>query len=511
MRRVSSDVTLIAILEHKSLFFQLMDYVQHSLNNPSLEFTISDYQKLLAHSVEGLVDKERRRLLDTLGLDNLNQNGLLSYLDRRSGRFRLQQFVLDMLRHLDNKRLRELSSAELNQLLKQLEECERQLSDSSILWLDDDPDYLEMVESAHNTLNEVNSRLQSNVRALKGQAAHLAELVDRQDYSRMERSEQVGFALNEILRIHERHVTPMLQFLDERLDISRPGSSRTLAKNALYGSQSPMALVQKIIKRFYEHRKGEHVTRLQRVQFHILYLGEDVAAIAKSLETYVRYAQQERQRYNRTEELYNRLLDAAREKQQGLLRDFLLKPEHEVFEPSRVFGNFKNFSRTMTSNINWPSEQGTDALDEVLRVRLEKAPKLSPDNLSEPGKPRSEEELLKRTVINRIMKAMESFDYGQKHDDIYQALHDHLQESMPAYRLPNLVDALGFLSSHGKVELVSPPCFQQMVYQGKQLDYRVRSYVPKAGKRQSRQSIENVSVNSSSIRPSEKIYGELAQ
>ena len=498
MRRVSSDITLMAILEHKSLFFQLMDYVQHSLNNPSVEFTVSDYQKLLAHRVEGLMDKERRKLLDALSLDNLNQNGLLSYLDRRSGRFRLQQFVLDMLRHLDNKRLRELSSAELNQLLKQLEECERQLSDSSILWLEDNPDYQEMVESAHNTLNEVNSRLQSNVRALKGQAAHLAELVDRQDYSRMERSEQVGFALNEILRIHERHVTPMLQFLDERLDISRPVSSRALfSKNVLYGSQSPMALVQKIIQRFYEHRKGEHVTRLQRIQFHILHLGEDVAAIAKSLETYVRYAQQERLRYNRTEALYNQLLDAAREKQQGQLRDFLLKPEHEVFDASRVFGNFKNFSRTMTSNINWPAEQGTDALDEVLRVRLEKAPKMSQDNLSAPGKPRSKEELLKRSTINRIMKAMASFDYSQQSGDIYRALHNYLLDFMPNYSLPNLVDALPFLSAHGKVELVSPPRFQRLIYQGKQLDYRARSYLPKAvNTSKTREPVEVVSSES---------------
>ena len=473
--RVNSDLTLIAILEHKGLFFQLMDFVQRDLNNPSLEFTISDYQKLLAHTAASMKTSDRRRFLDTLGLENLEQNGLLNYLDRRSGRFRLQQFILDMLCHLDSKRLRELSSAELNQLLKQLEECERQVSDEKTVWLEGNADFEEMVHSVYNTLNEVSSRLKSNVRALKGQASHLAELVDRQDYTRMERSEQVGFALNEILRIHERNVTPMLQFLDEHLDIRRPSTE-------LHGSlHSPMALVQKIVERFYQHRQGEHVTRLQRIQIHILRLGEDVSAIAKSLEVYVRYAQQERQRYNKTEELYNELLMAAREKQQGQQRDFLLKPDHLVFRPARVFGNLRNLSRTQTMNINWPANSGMDALDEVLRVRLERVPTISVE-ASAPAKPRSKEELLKRTVIERIMKAMEHFDYGEPRSDIYQELHHYLCDRLPNHRLTYLVDALGFLTAHGQIELVSPPQFQQMIYHGQQLSYRVRSYNPKGMK-----------------------------
>ena len=470
--RVNSDLTLITILEQKSLFFQLMDFVQQDLNNPSLEFIISDYQQLLASTADKLKVADRRRLLDTLGLENLEQNGLLNYLDRRSGRFRLQQFILDMLCHLDSKRLRELSSAELNQLLKQLEECERQVSNSSTVWLDDNPDFKEMVQSVFNTLNEVNSRLKSNVRALKGQASHLSELVDRKDYTRMERSEQVGFALSEILRIHERNVTPMLQFLDEGLDIK--GSS-----TELHGSRfSPMALVQKIIVRFYDNGKGAHVTRLQRIQIHILRLGEDVSGIAKSLETYVRYAQQERQRYNRSEELYNVLLNAARDKQQGQQRDFLLKPEHPAFDKARIFGGFKNFSRTLTSNINWPVEAGQDALNEVLRVRLESAPKVI-QNEGILAKPRTKEELLKRTTINRIMKTMKGFDYQQQSDDAYGELHQYLCRFMPSYSLPDLVDALAFFSAHGQLDIVSPPQYEQLTYQGKQLTYRVRSYTPK--------------------------------
>ena len=473
--RVNSDLTLIAVLEHKGLFFQLMDFVQQDLHNPSLEFTISDYQKLLAHSAASMKTSERRRFLDTLGLENLDQNGLLNYLDRRSGRFRLQQFILDMLCHLDSKRLRELSSAELNQLLKQLEECERQVSDEKIVWLADNQDFEEMVRSVYNTLNEVSSRLKSNVRALKGQASHLAELVDRQDYTRMERSEQVGFALNEILRIHERNVSPMLQFLDEHLDIRRDSTE-------LHRShRSPMALVQRIVEKFYQHKQGERVTRLQRIQIHILQLGEDVSAIAKSLEVYVRYAQRERQRYNKTEELYNELLVAAREKQQGQQRDFLLKPDHRVFKPARVFGNLRNLSRTQTMNINWPANPGMDALDEVLRVRLERTPRITVES-SAPAKPRSREELLKRTVIERIMKAMEHFDYERQRSDIYQELHHHLSGTLPDHKLTYLVDALGFLTAHGDTELVSPPKFQQIIYRGQQLSYRVRSYHPKGMK-----------------------------
>lgn len=465
---VNCDQTLIALLNQKHVFFFLMDRVEGS-ENPSMEFKISEYESALVHQNRRLESVERKRLHDTLCIENLERNGLISYLDKRTGRFRLQDFVLEMLRHLDSKRLRELSSAELNQLMKQLEECYRQVSDNKIMWIPNEPTFEEMLESVYYCLQHVASKLKSNIRALRGQTERLAQIVDEREFTDLERTDQVRFALQEILRIHERHVTPTLQFLDERLDIRRSNTE-------LFGNSAPMALVKKIIGRFSEHNQMDHVTRLQRIHFHILLMGREVGDIAKSLDTYVKYAETERRRYNRTEQLYNELKEAVFEKQTGQLRDYLLKPSNPIFNHMRPLGNLKTYSRSQSSNINWPLGRGTRALEEILRVRLENEalrPKISSTTTASPV---TEDEILQRMIIEKLLKALKNFNYGRDYDDIYEALHDHLCKYYDDHSLGRIIDAEPFITAYGKIRPMRPEVMKEIEYKDYTLRYRQRTY-----------------------------------
>ncbi len=447
-----------------------MDSVQDNPHNQSMEFTISAYETLMSRAVAPMEDVETRRFLDTLCLENLERNGLLSYLDKRTGRFRLQDFVLETLRHLDSKRLRELSSADLNQLIKRLEECYRQVSNAKIMWIPDDDSFEELVDAVYDNLQHVASRLKSNVRALQGQAERLASIVDEQTFTDLAHTDQVRMALTEILRIHERHVTPTLQFLDERLDIRR---SRT----ELHADHAPMALVKRIIQRFVEHKLTDHVTRLQRIEFHILAMGRDVGEIAKGLDTYVKYAEAERRRYNRTEALYNELRDAVQERQTGQQKDFMLKPSHPVFQRVRPLGDLKKFRQVQTTNINWPKMPGRQAFDEILRVRLAaQSARPQPTTSSVVSNPVSEEEIEERRFIERILHAMEQFDYHQTLDDAYLSVHKHLCDYVEDYSLDRLLDALPFLAGNGRLTLAYPANVNVLEYKGLRLRYRRRSY-----------------------------------
>lgn len=466
---VNSDQTIIAILNNKALFFRLMDHALADYKNHALEFTISDYDALLVATTKGFNDTERRRLFDTLSIDNLERNGLLNYADRRTGRFRLQDFILQMLQHLDSKRLRELSSAELNQLMKQLEECYRQVSDTQVMWIAGDDNFEELVSSVYSSLQHIASKLKSNVRALKGQTERLATIVDEKSYIDLERSDQVRVALNEILRIHERHVTPTLQFLDERLDIRR-------ARTELFGETAPMALLKKIIARFEERKLTDHVAKLQRIQFHILAMGREIGDIAKGLDSYVKYAEAERRRYNRTEQLYNALRGAVEEKQTGLLRDFMLRPDHPVFASARPLGGLKSFLRAQSANVNWPKSEGSFALNEILRVRLEAELNKPRVEFSGVGEPTSDAEIAQRKFIEKMLAVMADFNYEQNYDDAFLSVHQFLCEHLSDYSLKNLMDAVPFLSAKGIVELALPAAFATIEYQGLRLRYRKRCY-----------------------------------
>ena len=472
---VRTDRTLIAILEHKQLFFTLMDKVERQQSNPSMEFIISDYNQLLLRATAYLDKKDQQKQLDTLSLDNLEQNGLLNYQDSRSGRFRLQDFVLEMLRHLDNKRMRELSSADLNQLMAQLEQCYKQVSSYHVEWAPGEPQFEEMVEAVYYTLQHVDSRLRIALRALRGQAERLASKVDEQSFSDLQQTDQMREALKSILHIHERHVTPTLQFLDERLDIRREVTE-------LDGSQAPMALVRQIIDRFNQRKLTDQVSRLTRIQLHILSNAQEVGDIARSLDTYIKYAEDERRRYNRTEDLFNALRSAVQERQTGQLRDWRLRPEDEVFRPIRALGTLKSFNRTQNSKISWPDADGHELLDEHLRVRLEAEEHIPKPKLVVVSGGLSEEEIARRNNMDRILEAMDSFPYDIDSLDIYRTLHEHLVKTMEGYTLKDIFDAVPCLAAHGEVALAPPTPELDIDYAGQTLTYQIRTYTAGYGR-----------------------------
>lgn len=354
--------------------------------------------------------------------------------------------------------------------MKQLEECYRQVSDTNVMWLVGDDDFEELVASVYSSLQHVASRLKSNVRALKGQTERLANVVDEKSYIDLERADQVRVALNEILRIHERHVTPTLQFLDERLDIRR-------ARTELFGETAPMAILKKIINRFEERKLTDHVARLQRIQFHILAMGREVGDIAKGLDSYVKYAEAERRRYNRTEQLYNALRGAVVEKQTGLLRDFLLRPNHPVFNVVRPLGGLKNFVRAQSANVNWPKLEGNFALNEILRVRIDAELNKPKPVLSKVGEPTSEDEIAQRQFIEKMLAVMSDFNYNHHQDDAYLSVHQYLCDHLDNYSLTHLIDAIPFLAAKGEVELALPATQASIDYQGLRLHYRKRCYI----------------------------------
>lgn len=466
---VNSDLTLISILENKNIFFYLLD----RFSNDALEFNIRTYEKALAHTGENLKDSERSRLYETLSLDNLEYNGLLNYIDRRAGSFRLQDFVITMVRHLDSKRLRELSSADLNHIIKALEESLRQIEDPTLIWDEDKDDFKEMIKTVYDTFQNTFSILQTSVIGLKGQASNLAEVVDNKDYSTLERAEQVQQALHEILRIHERHITPTLQFLDANLDIKRT-STRLAGRNA------PMAIVEKIIEVFSRRGLTSHVTRLQRIHLHMLDIASEVVLVASSLDSYVKYAEDERRRYNKIESLYNNLLNAVVETQDGKLTNNLLKTTNPVFKAVHPLGNIKNFRIVQATNVNWPVSQGTSALDEFLRVKLSEQP--SDTQKTNKGKSLEElsesinEKIAAELRLSAIKKAMQSYKYSDLCTDIYQSLHSHLKINIPDYSLDMIIDAVPFLSSNGYVVKALPEAREELIHQGLKLSYKKRLF-----------------------------------
>ncbi|WP_296029975.1 hypothetical protein [uncultured Alcanivorax sp.] len=475
---VNTEQTLIVILGNKQTFFRLMDLASESGTGHAMEFTISAYDRVLADEADRLSAVEGRRLIETLSLENLQRNGLLNYLDQKLGRFRLKGFVLSMLRHLDRRRLRELSLADLNQLVIQLDECYNLVSDYRLAWIPGDPAYSEMVQAVYDTFQHAASSLGDNITALRGKADTLSSVVDSADTANFAQAEQVRRALDSILQIHKRHVTPTLQFLNEHGGWAR---SKILVGGELAEQtrEGPMGRVRDIIQRFDQHGKDEHVSALQRIHFHILSYAQEAHEIATSMEIYIRFARQERQRYDCAEKMFNRLLAAAQEKHTGSQRDFRVPRTHAVWSAGRELGNLKVFVRAQSANLNWPNEEGLSEFSEALRVHAV-SEALRPDGrfTEVVTSARDTNGRKRRLRIRRLVKAIKDFDLSNAQDDVFLGLHRHLINRLDDYRLDMLIDSVELLKAKGRMEVVSYTRVDKIDYGGKRLRYRPWRLVP---------------------------------
>ncbi len=318
-----------------------------------------------------------------------------------------------------------------------------------------------------------------NITALRGKADTLSNVVDSADTASFAQAEQVRRALDSILQIHERHVTPTLQFLNEHGGWAR---SKILVGGDLAEQtrEGPMGRVRDIIERFDQHGKDEHVSALQRIHFHILGYAQEAHEIATSMEIYIRFARQERQRYDCAEKMFNRLLAAAQEKHTGSQRDFRVPLTHPVWSSGRVLGGLKSFVRAQSANLNWPNEEGLAEFSEAIRVHAE-VEALRPDGrfteVSAPAEDRGARE--SRLRISRLAHAMKDFELSHARDDVFLGLHRHLIDRLDDYRLDMLIDSVDLLKAKGRMEVVSYTRVDTIDYGGKRLRYRPWRLVPR--------------------------------
>ena len=121
---VALDKTLILIVQSKAAFLSfidLMDNPQGDMLEGDTQIPIAFYNRTITDLIRRYSKLEGRRLSDALSLDNLARTGLLLDWNKRDGYLTFTTWFVDMLRQLDDTRLKELSDKNLNDLHNRLE------------------------------------------------------------------------------------------------------------------------------------------------------------------------------------------------------------------------------------------------------------------------------------------------------------------------------------------------------------------------------------------------------
>lgn len=441
---ISTDVTLGLILEHKQLFFDLIDHAEAQDGPGADELSISYYRHRLSSAIKQSTPAVARKLAEALDIANLHRCGLLAYHEERDDRLLFKAFVLDMIRHLDRTRLKELSDTQLNSLREQLTHSRELITRPSLSWDKHDPEYLDTVTEVISTVRNAGSQIRQNIEALQGQSIHLASIVDNAQADGVTRTKQVEVALNKIFEITERNINPTLLFLDPLVDW----------KGA--GKDAPMKIIEDIKVRFSRRSLFKEYGQLNRAHLAMLHSADRINAVRRSLDSYLRMHDDQRKLYEQIERRYGMLREKVMSLHDGKTRYRLKSTDHH-FDALCQLEGLKTRKSEFPAKINWPRDEGRSMLDEFIRVRLEtyryRASMLKQE-ASTAGGGVDPEDQANRERFSLVAEAAGRVKLlpGK---DVYQQIHDVLSVELDDYRLSDILDAIPFALGQSGLQVLA--------------------------------------------------------
>lgn len=452
---VATDKTLVAMIEQKDVFFKLIDYLDAQALGEEIPLSLyyGSVRTLLHRQSD---DREKRRLQEIFEPENLLRAGLLIELDKHRGILVLQNFVLDMFRHFDRSRLRELSSEQLEVLRQSLNHSLERMQ--TCVMLQGDVVFEEVLGAFYENVRNTLGRIKQNVSSLQGQAEHLSKIIEAHDLSNLEQTQQVNKALEEISRIYQRHVLPTLQFLNERENLKS-------GLPALTAIGEIAALLE----------KASLPVLSQRVLFaknSIRSYAKDVELIRKTLERYVRQSARQRQQYDCIEAVFNELRAETQNLQDGKLNTKYLANDSDVFVLAHVFNGLKGHK--FDAKLEWGNEHQALLFAEHLRITLPKLRDKQSQELVRLAGLDNDAYLKEQQITRRkqkIQQLIEQCELPVTHDDVHAFLHELLQTRLQGYVLSDLLDGLGWFRSRLSIPLLPVFELRHISYAGMCLDY----------------------------------------
>lgn len=450
--------TVVIIFQHVEIFFSMLDHYADRSSN-SIGFKIAAYDTVLHHYVNtSIQDKnDRLRIKTALSINNLQECGLVSFINDNRGLFGLQRGLIQTIQCLDSKRIRELGQPDLDIIYAQTKSLYDYFVPKGRAHDPHDQEFKENLAALMDTLQDVLGKIDHNVRALEGSSKRLSEILDSHDFSKLIVTDQVRNALDEIIRISRRNIQPTLTFLNEK----------AMAQDA-----SAMRLLRQIRESFEKTTLYSEHANISAIEMKLLSYSEVVKEIRKRLYHYVEMDKKQRDLYNAIETQFNILHQNAIARLDSKLKGKQIPPDDPFFNPSKQFRGLNNWSRSNLTGalIEQPDGINSSHVEEYIRTRLNRA-----DALTTPKRqPKRREGTTAKTRkrVLKIKKAMASFDACSAERDIYSAIHTHLNQLLEDHELRDIYDAIPFIRANGNITQTLDR--KELQYKNKKLTYMAK-------------------------------------
>ena len=437
----NSEGTLITLLENKHILFDLIDHADENNGKGVEEFSVPLYKHLLTKVVAQVNRREERRLIGILSLESLEKLNLLAYWDKKADTFSFKDFVVQMFRHLESRRLKELSDAELNGLHARLQEIYEQIVSPAFNWDRELPEYKEHYAHTIQTLREISERIDQNVDSLRDQAKYLSEIADTEIDGNFERAEQVHNALKKIFDLSQRYITPTLTFLNPDLDWK--------------SNNPPLYLVTQIMERFENRSLSLEHSLMNRIRWNLFRASERISDVQRNLDNYINLYKEQRQLHNAIEKRFNDFMSQVNGLKDRKLNGNKLDPSSAIFPELGGFGGIKTHIQSQSAILNLPKEDGSAHLDEHLRTRLQNIKDLKGNRVdgSTNDRPVDVEDIRARKRFHELVELSNSLVIIDG-VDTYEQIHHHLKNSMTDYHLADILDVYTLMITNNETPVI---------------------------------------------------------
>ena len=207
--KLNRDVLITAIVKHQRSFLKLLDYID--THDGSLEFPEMLYIKLYNHEI--CSETEENNTDYHLSIVSLIENGVFIHNNKNTGMITIERLIVDLLRFLDIKRVKELTDFDFEQLRKRIVDISDDIESL-------DPysqNYVDAMKSFNVLMSEIHSKIKENVSGLTAQVDSIAK--DYKHYNTGSSDVNVFDLYDRVTTLYVRFVLPCYEFINPEMEM----------------------------------------------------------------------------------------------------------------------------------------------------------------------------------------------------------------------------------------------------------------------------------------------------
>lgn len=424
--------TLNVLLEHRKILSECLKDMDAAGINYIPEYAIFTRVKNYTQDIKS---DTRKRIKIAFSSANLVQAHIVMDIDTSQGENRLyfQESVLAIVRLCDVSLFKKLTDVQLKTHLQILNTAHQDMRSGHYNFADDDDDFLEFVDNLFMHLGKLLSDVRQNVVKMQSLSKDLEALTSSSVKSSLSSAQYIEAKkqwLQQIVKLYERHIMPVLLFLNP---------------DTTYQDFDGLhAIVLKIQETLRAHNKENIANNIQSYSLSFLNFYQPIEATANAVNRFIHKERDSIKRFNAIEHFYQHSLLPELN---ATLSDNLNKRRMgsaAIIQP-RFSPNIKAFQRPIGYGFNDSPAYYKNLFNE-LEARSQDVLNLH-HLLGASGRASANQEAMQRMQRHQRLVAILKGVSLRETDDLINMLHMRLHDQFEGYHLYDLISSIGFMKS----------------------------------------------------------------